>query len=310
MTEISKQLPLTIISGYLGSGKTTLVNHLLRNANGRQIMVLVNDFGELPIDADLILNQEGNTINLANGCACCSMGGDLFNALVDALNMNPRPDHLLIEASGVADPARIANIALAEPDLELDATVSLVDAETFADLIDDKLVGETVAHQLISSDIILTNKLDLVDEDARLRLAKKLTQIAPNADIIETEYSKVPVELVIGIKLHDNSKPIHQLATEAHGSMYSKWARSFETPLDKIELENALKKCADMILRLKGIVYLDGFDTPHVVQCVRNRCTITPVETANSTQSRLVAIGLIGKLDLAKLDSIFSLVSK
>ncbi len=310
MTEIQNQLPLTIISGYLGSGKTTLVNHLLRNANGRQIMVLVNDFGELPIDADLILTQEGNTINLANGCACCSMGGDLFNALVDVLNMKPRPDHLLIEASGVADPARIANIALAEPDLTLDATVSLVDAETFTDLIDDKLVGETVAHQLISSDIILANKLDLVDESARLKLENRLAKTAPNADVIETEYSKVPVELVIGINLHDNSKPIDQLAMETHGSLYSKWAKSFDVPLDKIELESALEKCADMILRLKGIVYLDGFDTPHVVQCVRNRCTITPAETVNSSQSRLVAIGLSGKLDLAKLDTLFSSIAK
>ena len=120
MTENNTPLPVTIISGYLGSGKTTLVNHLLRHSDGRRIVVLVNDFGELPIDADLIISADGDTINLANGCACCSMGGDLFNALVDVLDRSPPPQYLLIEASGVADPARIANIARAEPDLRLD----------------------------------------------------------------------------------------------------------------------------------------------------------------------------------------------
>ena len=108
-------LPVTLVSGYLGAGKTTLINHLLRHANGRRLMVMVNDFGELPIDTDLIESRLGNTITLANGCICCSIGTDLAGAFIDLLNLDPMPDHLLIEASGVAEPHRIANIARAEP---------------------------------------------------------------------------------------------------------------------------------------------------------------------------------------------------
>lgn len=191
-------LPLTIVSGYLGAGKTTLINHLLRHTDGRRLIVLVNDFGELPIDADLIESQDGDTLNLANGCACCSMGGDLFNALVNVLDRTPRPHHLLIEASGVADPVRIANIALAEPDLILDGTLCLVDAENIGEYIKDDQIGETVSHQLASSDLILVNKLDLIDDKRRSELTELLANYAPKAQKIETKYSCIPIDVAIG----------------------------------------------------------------------------------------------------------------
>lgn len=124
-------LPVTLISGYLGAGKTTLVNHVLRNTNGRKFLVMVNDFGELPIDADLIESDDGDTITLANGCICCSMNGDLAGAFIDLLNRDPLPDHLLIEASGVAEPNRIANLARAEPDLSLHGIIVLRTALTW-----------------------------------------------------------------------------------------------------------------------------------------------------------------------------------
>ena len=303
-------LPLTIISGYLGAGKTTLVNHLLRNANGRRLMVLVNDFGELPIDADLIESEEGDTLNLSNGCACCSMGGDLFNALVDALDRTPRPDHLLIEASGVADPARIANIARAEPDLSLDAIISLADAETILHMINDKQVGETVHHQLVTSDLILLNKLDLVDESDRMKLVEQMEKIAPNAKIIETEFSQIPIDMAVGMDTPDKSRSEEQISTGSHHGPYVKWSKIFQNRLSKVSLEKAIDQLGNNILRLKGIVFFTDSDVPHIVQCVGSRCTITPIQQpdmSNEPHSRLVAIGLKDKLDVEMLDNIFEL---
>ena len=105
------RLPVTVIGGYLGAGKTTLVNHLLRHAGGRRIAVLVNDFGALPIDADLIEARDGDLLAIAGGCVCCSYGSDLMDALAALLERSPRPDHLVIETSGVALPGSVARSA-------------------------------------------------------------------------------------------------------------------------------------------------------------------------------------------------------
>ena len=101
-------IPVTVIGGYLGAGKTTLVNHMLRNANGLKLAILVNEFGELPIDADLIEAEDDNLISLAGGCICCSYGNDMVSALMELSQMEPRPDHVVLEASGVAIPNSIA----------------------------------------------------------------------------------------------------------------------------------------------------------------------------------------------------------
>ena len=111
-------LPMSVISGYLGAGKTTFINQLLAGDHGLSLMVLVNDFGAVNIDAALLASKDDDTIALTNGCVCCTMGSDLYLALGDALDRRPRPDHLIVEASGVADPARIANAAQAAAEEE------------------------------------------------------------------------------------------------------------------------------------------------------------------------------------------------
>ena len=271
-------------------------------------MVLVNDFGELPIDADLIESQDGDTLNLANGCACCSMGGDLFNALVDALNRSPRPDHLLIEASGVADPVRIANIALAEPDLSLDSTVSIIDAENIGDLVNDNQIGETVTHQLVSSDLILVNKLDLIDPLQKPGLIKLLDDLAPNAQKIETEYSQIPVDVVIGSHKREVIMGQEDLLAVDHSEPYIKWSKTFENRLDRAQFEKVLDDLGNRLLRLKGIVYFSDNDLPFVVQYVASRWTITRTETIRKYDrnlSRIVAIGLKNVIGSSELDALF-----
>ena len=307
MNDQPDPLPLTIISGYLGAGKTSLVNHLLRHANGRRLMVMVNDFGELPIDAALIETRDGDTINLANGCVCCSMGGDLFDALVKVLDTTPRPDHLLIEASGVADPAKIANIARAEPDLRLDAIVSLVDAGNFEQLLNNPLIGQTLAHQVKISDIIVLNKLDLADTEARNTLRETIAEIAPDAPWLETRNAKVPIDLVIGPQAVTSSTFTEMPDHGDHGAAYAKWSMFFEHPVERDQLEKTLSRLDTSVLRLKGIVHLKGSQNACSVQCVGQRCTITPMEKNMSQKpSGLIAIGLANRLDKPALDRLFA----
>ena len=126
----SAVLPATVVGGWLGAGKTTLVNHLLRHAGGRRIAVLVNDFGEVSIDADLIEGADGGVLSLAGGCMCCSWGEDLFGTLARVRARDPAPDVLLVETSGVAQPGAVARLLRLAPGIQVEAVVVLVDAET------------------------------------------------------------------------------------------------------------------------------------------------------------------------------------
>ena len=172
-------LPVTVISGYLGAGKTTLVNRLLTEAHGRRITVLVNDFGEIPLDESLILNRDGDTLSLANGCMCCSIGGDLFDAIDRILEARPRAEHLVIETSGVADPAKVAQIALAEPDMALALTATLVNAANFEAGLADPLLADTLVRQVRAAGLVVISKADHAGAEATAALAAKLSEMGP-----------------------------------------------------------------------------------------------------------------------------------
>ncbi len=294
-------LPVTLISGYLGAGKTTLINHLLRHAAGRKIMVMVNDFGELPIDADLIESVEGNTITLANGCICCSIGADLAGAFIDLLNLDPLPDQLLIEASGVAEPQRIANIARAEPDLELRAIVVLADAPKLLQQASDELIGAAVHKQLAAADLLLLNKTDLVSTNELAEAERWLEQCYPDLRHIRCENAQVSIEI-----LDAAPNPLsgsERATTHSHEDQYARWSFVGSEPLVRAELEHALSNLPAGVLRLKGIVTLAGEQGSWTVQCVGARCTLTP--RAAHADNRLVAIGLRSKLSEPELDALF-----
>ena len=153
-------LPLTVIGGYLGAGKTTLINRLLAENHGLRLLILVNDFGAINIDASLIEAAEDDMIALSNGCVCCTMGADLFLAIGDILDRDQLPDHLIVEASGIADPSAIAQVALAEPDLEYGGIVTVVDAIEFDRLSQDTLIGAQVLGQVDVADVVLVSKTE------------------------------------------------------------------------------------------------------------------------------------------------------
>src|SRR5208283_5132765 len=164
MTTTAPAIPVTIIGGYLGAGKTSLLNTLLRGDHGLRLAVLVNDFGSINIDAELIASHDGETISLTNGCVCCSMVDNLAITLLELLGRQPPPDHIVIEASGVADPRRIAFYGAAHPRLRLDGLIVVADAETIGARVLDRYVGELVMRQLAEADLLVLSKIDLIDE--------------------------------------------------------------------------------------------------------------------------------------------------
>lgn len=193
-------VPAVIIGGYLGAGKTTLVNHLLRHAGGRRIAVLVNDFGEVSIDADLIVGADGEVLDLAGGCVCCSFGADLVGTLQRVLERDPPPEVVLIETSGVGLPAAVARSARLVQGLRIDGIVVVADAQTLGERAADRYVGDTVRQQLRDADLLVLNKTDLVEGTEAAALRDWLaTQGAPGTRVLEAQRAGVMPEVVLGI---------------------------------------------------------------------------------------------------------------
>ncbi|ABM60000.1 CobW family GTP-binding protein [Verminephrobacter eiseniae] len=203
-----QRLPLTVVGGFLGAGKTTLLNHWLRHAGGLRIAVLVNDFGALNIDAGLMAAARDDTpapaalmelMELTNGCACCQIGDDLGRALVQVIEAARPFDAVLIEASGVSDPWRIAQIGMAEPQLSLEGVIVLVDASSAAQQARDPLLADTLARQLRSADLVLLNKTDLASAAALAGARAWIEASAPGTPCLETTRGALPLALLSGL---------------------------------------------------------------------------------------------------------------
>ncbi len=283
-------IPVTVVGGYLGAGKTTLVNHLLRHAAGRRIAVLVNDFGALPIDADLIEGGSGDTLAIAGGCVCCSFGSDLVAALRKIAARKPAPDHLLIEASGVALPAAIAATVTLVPGFANDGIVVLADAETVRERAADRYLGDTIERQLREAELVLLTKPDLVDDRVRVETHAWLGQFA---SVIEAERGQVPIEVLLGL----GNAPSSGMARPHHPS-YESMAFEKLPPLDFDCLAAQLADPSLGVLRAKGIL-LDLSGTPRALQVVGRRSEIS--DAPSGAAGRLVCIGLRGQLDRERL---------
>ena len=197
---MTEAVPAILIGGYLGAGKTTLVNHLLRHAGGRRLAVLVNDFGEVSIDADLIVGAADGVLSLAGGCVCCSFGSDLVGTLAEVLRRDPRPEGVLIETSGVGIPSAVAQAARLVPGLRLEATVVVADAPTVQARAADRYVGDTVRQQLDDADLLLLNQTDRVDAPTLARLQSWWTAGHPRTPLWPTVRAQVPAEVVLGFQ--------------------------------------------------------------------------------------------------------------
>lgn len=283
-------LPLTILGGYLGSGKTTLVNHLLRNANGLKLAVLVNEFGDLPIDQDLIEAQGDDLISIAGGCVCCSYGNDLTLALIDLANMDPRPDHVILEASGVAIPGAISAAINLLPGYRTDGIVLLADAETIRTTAADRYMGDTVLRQLADADLILLNKCDLVDQGALDQTRSWLTQQKPEALIVETVRAIAPPQVVMDSFL---DRPRDALRLHLPDEFESRTLYP-APPKTATDLAQVLASESLGLVRAKGFVTVAN-GTRHLIQVVGRRWQTSPARP--KTPDAIVCLGLDNRTD-------------
>lgn len=314
-------IPLTVIGGFLGAGKTTLVNSILAQSEARHLAVLVNDFGALSIDAALISARGARTISLTNGCVCCTLVGGLTQALMDVLELDPSPDHVLVEASGVGDPQRIAQVARADRSFAEDATVVVVAADQVETLASDRYVGDTVLRQLEGADLIILNKRDLVSEARAQETLRWLRAISPGAQIIEAVNASLPRDIVLGPATRNlvasdriAGSVNERIFARQHGAHSQEFtARTFccSEPIAEGALRRALDVLPDAVLRAKGLVRFES--APHIQQLVQAvgrhwAISIAPkgVAAAESLLVIIAATDALATADLSDLEDAFS----
>lgn len=269
-----QRIPFTVIGGFLGAGKTTLLNRWLQAAQGQssgelpgqppgeRLAVLVNDFGAINLDAAALLQADGQTIALSNGCVCCSIGDDLSAALGRVLAAEPPFDAVVVEASGVSDPWRIAQYALAEPRLQLHGVFLLVDAAALAGHLADPLLADTLQRPLAHADLVVLNHADRASA-AQLAAARHWVaqdaaarQAAPPPVVCSTQ-AALPVALLTEAIYQPHGGGLRSGPSD-HGQVFEAWQDQPAGDFDPARLRDWLRTLPAGVLRLKGRLPLAG----------------------------------------------------
>ncbi|MGF1507749.1 MAG: CobW family GTP-binding protein [Anaerolineae bacterium] len=317
-------VPVTIISGFLGSGKTTLLNRILHGDHGLRVAVLVNDFGAINIDSQLVVGVEGErTVNLANGCICCTIRDDLITETVRLLQRDDPPEYIVTEASGVSDPLAVAETFL-RPELrqiiQLDSILVMVDSEQVLDLEGEQAL--LALDQVGVADVVILNKTDLVDEAHLEKVRKWVRGIVPVARILETTQAHVPLELVLGVGLYDLERLVqrphrdvhvhapggHDHAHTDHSLIFDSWSWTSDKPLSFKALRKTIEDLPVGIFRAKGILYLaESPDRPGEMHVVGKRGVVKLRKGWDGSEphSQVVMIGLPGTVDAEALTDLF-----
>lgn len=291
-------VPVTIVAGFLGAGKTTLINHLLQADHGLNITVLVNDFGAINIDAELILKRQRDVMELSNGCVCCSIQGDLVAQLQKMFQSENPPDYLLIEASGVSQPSRIAAV-FGYPQLRgharLDAVVTLLDAANANTL--EQVGRELVQDQVEAADIIVLTKTDLVD-DARVNQVSS-DWLLPDQPVIKAINGAVSPEVLLDVSRHDPSRGFADTLGKASAFATVSWASS--SPKPYAHFKTVLRALPVSYYRAKGVLYCADYPEQRIVfQKVGPRIEFQQAgDWPDVPGSRVVGIGEVGAVSEA-----------
>ncbi len=316
-------MPVTIITGFLGSGKTTLLNHILTNQQGLKTAVLVNEFGEIGIDNELIVSTEDNMVALSNGCICCTINNDLVDAVYQVLERQENLDYLVVETTGLADPLPVALTFLGTElrDLtRLDSIITVVDAANYSlDLFN----SEAAYSQIAYGDIIILNKADLVDEAALNDLERKINAVKEDARIIRTERSQVPLPLILSVGLfasekyfdepdqhdhdhehhdHDHSKCEHDEHDHDHhhhdhshhleNDGFTSISFQSDQPLGIRKFQYFLdNQLPANIFRAKGIIWFEESPNRHIFHLCGKRFTLDDDQWKGTPKTQLVFIG-------------------
>ncbi len=208
-------MPVTIITGFLGSGKTTLLNHILQNQQDLKVAVLVNEFGDINIDSQLLVSVDENMMELSNGCICCTINDGLVDAVYNVLERGDRIDYMIVETTGVADPLPIA-LTFLGTELQhltrLDSILTVVDSEAFTS---EHFKSEAAYAQIMYGDIIILNKTDLVTEEKLQELEAFINDTKTKARILRSHLGIVPLPLILDVKIDQSAiAPSHK--AEAH----------------------------------------------------------------------------------------------
>jgi len=271
--------PISIITGYLGAGKTTLLKRIIEKLD-RKFAIIMNEFGEIGIDTQIIQGKNINIAELAGGCVCCSLSGEFEEAIREVIE-SYHPEIIIVETTGVAEPdALVVDISDTHPNVKLDSVITVTDADALARFPN---IGRTGKVQIEMGDIILLNKIDLVNETQRVEIKTTLRTINKKAPMIETTHCNVDIDLLFGLEIEHHITKTHH----GHPIKFESFSYPLTKPIPQELFEQFLQQLPPSVYRLKGFVEFEE-DSSYLINYVAGRWDLEP---ANAENHVLVFIG-------------------